>query len=102
MNKTLYCGDVLFAALDAKDFLWRHGKGLSEVLNVIAGDHGVDLFCEVDGLLDSPSPDPARVGKALREIRDLLAEADTPKDRFADSFRWHGARITDLAARLSR
>ncbi|MFU8864767.1 MAG: hypothetical protein ACNA7O_12705 [Rhodobacterales bacterium] len=102
MNNML-CGDAqIFAALDARDFLKSHGSSLSEVLHVIAGDRGIDLFCEADCSLDSLSPDPARVGKALRDIHDLLAEAKTPSDRYADSFRWHGARVADIAARLSR
>lgn len=100
MNKTLYDGTALLAPLDAREFLRSHGKSLTEVLHVIAGDRGIDLFCAADCLLDSLSPDPARVGQAIREIRDLLSEAGIPEDRYAASLRWHGARLTDLAARL--
>ncbi len=100
MNKTLYGGTALLGALDTKEFLRRNGDSLSEVLQQVAGDRGLDLYLEADGLLDGLSPDPARVGKALREICDLLAEAGVPEDRYAAALRWHGARLTDLAARL--
>lgn len=65
-----------------------------------AGDRGLDLYCDAERLRDGLSPDPARVGMALREMRDLLAEADAPADRYAAALRWHGARLSDLAARL--
>lgn len=100
MNKTLYGGAALLGALDTKDFLRRNGDSLSEVLQQVAGDRGLDLYLEADRLLDCLSPDPARVGKALREICDLLVEAGVPEDRYAAALRWHGARLTDLAARL--
>ncbi len=100
MNKILYGGAPLLAALDTRDFLRRNGDSLSELLEGIAGDRGLDLYLGADRLLDNQSPDPARVGKALREIRDLLEEAGVPDDRFAASLRWHGARLTDFAARL--
>jgi hypothetical protein len=100
MNKKLNNAATLLAALDAKEFLRRNGDSLSELLQEIAGDRGLDLYFEADHLLDGPTPNPARVGKALREIRDLLKEAGVPDDRFAASLRWHGARLTDFAARL--
>lgn len=100
MNKTLYGSSALLAALDARDFLRRHGNSLSEVLHATAGDRGLDRYCEADRLLDGLSPDPARAGQALREMRDLLAEAGTPEDRHAASLRWHGARLSDLTAKL--
>jgi hypothetical protein len=100
MNKTLYGSATLLAALDTKDFLRRNGDSLSELLNEIAGDQGLELYLGADCLLDSLSLNPARVGKALRDIRDLLEAAGIPEDRYADSLRWHGARLTDLAARL--
>ncbi|TDE40840.1 hypothetical protein [Antarcticimicrobium sediminis] len=100
MNKTLYGGAPLFAALDILDFLRRNGDSLSELLEGIAGDRGLDLYLGTDRLLDSQSPDPARVGKALREIRDLLEAAGVPDDRFAAPLRWHWARLTDFVARL--
>jgi len=100
MNKTLYGSAALLAAFDTKDFLRRNGDSLSELLQGIAGDRGLDLYFEADHLLDGPSPDPACVGKALREICDLLSQASVPEDRYATSLRWHGARLTDLAARL--
>ena len=100
MNKTLYGGTAMLAALDTRDFLSRNGDSLSELLEGIAGDGGLDLYLLAERLLNSQSPDPARVGKALREIRDLLEAAGVPDDRFAASLMWHGARLTDLAARL--
>lgn len=102
MNTTLHGCGALLAALDARDFLRRHGNSLSEVLCVTAGDRGLELYCEVDRLLDGLSPDPERVGKALRKMRDLLADVGVPEDRHADSLRWHGARLSDLAAALPR
>lgn len=100
MNKTLYGGSALSVALDARDFVRRHGNSLSEVLHVVAGDCGLELYCEADRLLDGLSPDPARVGKVLREMRDRLAEVDSPEDRYSASLRWHGARLSELAAAL--
>ncbi len=100
MNKNLHCTSTLLAALDAKDFMRRHGASLSEVLHAIAGNRGLDLYCEADRLLDGLSPDPLRVGNALRDMRDLLADIDTPEDRYAASLRWHGGRLSDLAAAL--
>jgi len=100
MNKTLYGSSALIAALDAKEFMQRHGASLSEVLHAIAGNPGVDLYCAADGLLDGFSPDPVRVGNALRDMRDVLAEVDAPEDRYSASLRWHGARLSDLAAAL--
>lgn len=100
MNKTLYGGASLLAALDTRDFLRRNGDSLSEMLQGIAGDRGLDLYLQADRSLDGLTPDPACVGKALREICDLLSEAGVPEDRYAASLRWHGARLTDLAARL--
>jgi hypothetical protein len=102
MNKVMNDSAAVFAALDARDFFRRHGNSLSEVLHAIAGNRGVDLYCEADCLLDSLSPDPIRVGKAIRTVRDLLAAATTPEDRHAASLRWHGARLSDLASALPR
>lgn len=102
MNKVMTECSAGFAALDARDFFRRHGNSLAEVLDAIAGNRGVDLYCEADRLLDSLSPDPVRVGKAFRKMRDLLATAPTPEDRHAASLRWHGARLNDLAGALPR
>jgi hypothetical protein len=100
MNKTLQIGTAMLAALDTKDFLRRNGDSLSEVLEGVAGDRGLDLYLAADRILDGLSPDPARVGRALQDICDLLAESCFPEDRHAAAVRWHGARLTDLAARL--
>lgn len=100
MNKTLCGSEVLLAAQGARIFLRRHGDSLSEILQVISGDRGLDLFCEADSLLDLLSPDPELVGKAIHGMRDLLAEADTPDDRYVTSLRWHGARLSEIAAKL--
>ncbi|MFZ3583215.1 hypothetical protein ACOI1H_13735 [Loktanella sp. DJP18] len=100
MNKVMNDGTAAFAALDARDFFRRHGNTLAEVLDAIAGNRGVDLYCEADRLLDSLSPDPVRVGRAVRKMRDLLAAAPTPEDRHAASLRWHGARLNDLVSAL--
>lgn len=100
MNRILPSETSLIAALDARDFVLRHGNSLSEVLHAIAGDHGLDLYCAAERLLDGLSPDPAGVGQVVREMRDLLAEADVPADRYAAALRWHGARLSEFAARL--
>ncbi|CUH39043.1 hypothetical protein JSE7799_01762 [Jannaschia seosinensis] len=100
MNRTFPIESALIAALDAGDFVRRHGNSLSELLHMIAGDCGLDLYCEAERLLDGLSPDPVGVGRAVREMRDLLADADAPADRYAAALRWHGARLTDLASRL--
>ncbi|SDY25997.1 hypothetical protein [Citreimonas salinaria] len=102
MNKTLCGSGALLAALDAQDFLRRHGNSLSEVLHATAGNRGLDFYCAADRLLDGLSPDPVCVGKALRDMHDLLVEVDTPDDRYVASLRWHGARLSDLAAGLPR
>lgn len=100
MNKLLSTGAALHATLDAKDFLRRHGDSLTELLDVIAGSYGVDAYCAADRLLDHLNPNPVRVGRALRKLHELLAEADDLEGRLAGSLRWHGARLHDLAARL--
>jgi hypothetical protein len=102
MNKVMNDSAAVFAALDAKDFIRRNGNSLSEVLHAIAGNRGVDLYCEADRLFDSLSPDPVGVGSAVRKMRDLLAVAPTPEDRHAASLHWHGARLSDLASALPR
>ncbi|WP_334061620.1 hypothetical protein [Limimaricola cinnabarinus] len=102
MNKTLNGSSALIAALNAQDFLRRHGNSLSEVLHAVGGNGGLDLFCKADRLMDGLCPDPRSVGEAIRDMRDLLAKADAPEDRHAASLRWHGARLTDLAASLPR
>lgn len=48
MNKTLYGGAALLGALDTKEFLRRNGDSLSEVLQQVAGDRGLDLYLEAD------------------------------------------------------
>lgn len=100
MNKMVNSEPVLLAALDAKEFLRRHGNSLTELLDLVAGAEGVDAYCTADRLLDRLDPDTLRVGEALREMRDLLAEANLLNGQFAASLRWHGARLSDLAARL--
>lgn len=100
LNKTLYGSGVLLAALDAKDFIRRHGNSLSLVLDTIAGTRGVDLFYEADRLLACSSPDPVDVGMVVRRMRDLLVEAPTPKVRHVALLRWHRARLTELAGAL--
>lgn len=100
MNSTSPIESALIAALDAGDFVRRHGNSLSELLHAVAGDRGLDLYCEAERQLDGLSPDPACVGRALGAMRDLLAEADTPADRYAAALRWHGARLSNLTARL--
>lgn len=102
MNRILPTEGALIAALDAGAFVRCHGNSLSEVLHTIAGDRGLDLYCQLDRLVDGLSPDPARVGRALREMRDLLAAVDTPDDGHAAALRWHGARLSELAKRLHR
>lgn len=100
MNKMLNPETALFAALDAKDFLRRHGNSLTEVLDVVAGALGVDAYCATDCLIDQLEPDPIIVGKAIRQLRDLLADAGMQQGKFEASLRWHGARLSDFAARL--
>ncbi|WP_185803372.1 hypothetical protein [Pontivivens nitratireducens] len=100
MNKMVDSECLLLVALDAKDFLRRHGNSLTELLDLVAGARGVDAYCTADRLLDGINPDTLGGGKALREMRDLLAEADALNSQFAASLRWHGARLSDLAARL--
>ena len=102
MNNIMNDSSAIFAALDAKDFFQRHGNSLCEVLHAIAGNRGVDLYCEADRHLGSLSPDPSSVGDALRTLRDLLATAPTPEDRHAASLRWHGARLSDLVCALPK
>lgn len=102
MNQTLYGSSALTAVLDARDFVRRHGNSLSEVLWIVAGDRGLELYCEADRILGSLSPNPSRVGKVLEDMRDLLAEVDSPEDQYSTSLRWHGARLSDLTVALPR
>src|SRR6056297_3139348 len=77
------------AALDALDFLRRHGAGL----------------CDLHGQSGSDLPDVRRIRRSLRSIRAALAARSTHandalsvrKGYCVDtSVRWYGARISDL------
>lgn len=102
MTKVHYGGGVIISALNARDFLRDHGRSLSELLQVIAGSRGLDLYCDADRLLKGGRLDPARVGVALREMRDLLADVETQDHLFTRSLRWHRARLSELESGLPR
>lgn len=85
---------------DTQDFFARHGNGLSDVLNATSGDAGLDLFCEVTAYLEDLTPDPGRIGRAVRSLCTLLEQAEQVEDKYDAPLRWHGARMSDLAARL--
>ena len=92
---------TLAGLLNAKDFRRCHGSGLAELLHATVGIKGLKLYCEFAQHLDCLSPEPNRVRNALCEMRDLLAAACVPESRHADSVRWHGPRLNELAAGLS-
>lgn len=100
MNNPLTSAGALLAVRDAETFFRRHGNSLSEVLLETGGDPALDLFCETRAQLEGLSPEPGRLGTALRRMHDLLEAAGDPGDRHAAALRWHGARLSELASRL--
>jgi len=95
------------AALDALDFLRRHGAGLCDLLGLLAEETAFDALCDLHGQSGSDLPDVRRVWRSLRSIRAALAARSTHandalsvrKGYCVDtSVRWYGARISDLLA----
>lgn len=97
------------AVSDAKRHLQQHGTSLCELLDAIDDPSGTDPLCDLHMAFEKPFPDAADVGVALRRIERFLA-CQTPSslDRLgrernfyaADAARWHGARVSELAARF--
>ena len=99
MNMTTN-GGVMRAAADAKQFLREHGSSFSQLLRDVAGESGLYLAKELQKALDGDSVDPVGAGHALRAVSNLLIGSDIPRGVCPGAFRWHGARVTDLAARF--
>ncbi|UWQ57284.1 hypothetical protein K3722_12190 [Leisingera caerulea] len=87
---------------DTQDFFARHGNSLSEVLYATTGEVGLDLFCEVKASLEELLPDPGKIGRAMRDLSDMLEQANPVDDQHDAPLRWHGAHLADLSARLPR
>ena len=88
------------AVYDARDFIERHGSGLSQVLQIAGGDAGIDLLCEARQRLDVLTPDPSQVGQSVQQMHDILEQAGYPDYTYSAPLRWHGARLSELMARL--
>jgi len=95
------------AALDATDFLRRHGAGLCDLLDIATDEVAFDALCDLHSQSGSMFPDVYLVRSALRTIHDALAAAKAGKlDEVSlcagycvdTALRWYGARISDLLA----
>lgn len=100
MEMTNTAEGSVHAVLDAKEFLREHGGSLSGLLRAVAGASGRNLTLEVGQALGEEHVDPQRAGHVLRAIRNLLLASEIPRGVCPDSFRWHGARVSDLAVRF--
>lgn len=99
MNMTTN-GGVMHAALDAREFLHEHGRSLRQLLRDVAGESGLYLAVEAQTALEGDSVDPISAGHTLRAVSNLLIGSDIPHGVCPGGFRWHGARVADLAARF--
>lgn len=100
---------IFDAVSDAQRHLHLHGGSLCELLDAIDDPSGTDPLCDLHIAFEKPFPDAVDVGVALRQIERFLA-CQTPSslDRLgrewnfyaADAARWHGARVSELAARF--
>ena len=95
------------AALDATDFLRRHGAGLCDLLDIATDEVAFDAMCDLHSQSGSMFPDVHLVRSAPRTIHDALAAAKAGKlDELSlcagycvdTALRWYGARISDLLA----
>ncbi len=89
--------------------LRRHGASLCDLPDALVDPSGVAALCDLRGAFGQPIPDTDAVEAALRDIRRILADqAPSSLDRIgqerglpaSDMARWHGARVSDLLARL--
>ena len=85
---------------DAQSFFERNGNSLSEILHVTGGNAALDLFCDAKLLLEQIDPNMAEVETTFRKMKEALQDACLSSSQFDPSLRWHGARISELAARL--
>lgn len=100
MNKPFDTNSVSRSVQDVQHFFKRNGNSLSGVLHLFGGNAGLDLFCDANRLLEELDPDPGQVGRAVRQMCNVLEQADGQELRHDAALRWHGARLYDLAARL--
>lgn len=100
MNKAFDTNSASRSVQDVQHFFERNGNSLSGVLHLFGGNAGLDLFCDANRLLEELEPDPGQVSKAVRQIYNVLEQADGQGIGHDPALRWHGARLHDLAARL--
>ena len=100
-------GTACEAALAAVDFHRRHGKGLCDLLDLLADEVAFDALCDLHGQFGAALPDAPIIKRALRTIEAALAARnDSDLDDLSirngycvgTAARWYGARISDLLA----
>ncbi|SFQ65378.1 hypothetical protein SAMN05421853_11650 [Roseivivax halotolerans] len=75
-----------------------HGASLCDILEVVAGEVGVNLCCDLLGALSQKHPDPALVAELVDRARSMLEVAQDVPEAARDAHRWHGARLSELSA----
>lgn len=97
------------ATTDAQSYLCQHGASLCDLLDALDDPAGFGALCDLHGAFSQPFPDPEAVETALGAIHRILAVlAPSALDRIgqarnlpaSDMARWHGARVSELLARL--
>lgn len=99
----------LGAAYAVEQHLHRHGASLCDLLDALDDPSGFAAFCDLHGAFGMPIPNVDLVEASLRDIQRVLAD-QTPSslDRIgydrglpaSDMTLWHGARVSDLLARI--
>lgn len=97
------------ATADARSYLHRHGASLCDLLDALDDPAGFSALCDLHVAFSQPFPDLKAVQSALGSIhRTLAGLAPSALDRIgqarnlpaSDMARWHGARVSELLARL--
>lgn len=91
--------------------LREHGSSLCHLLEELDDPLGIDALCDLHNEFEKPLPRQDVIGAALRDIERVLAgQTSSSLDRlgrernfYADeATRWHGARVNELLAGISR
>ncbi|SLN51840.1 hypothetical protein AQS8620_02244 [Aquimixticola soesokkakensis] len=89
-------------ATTVRGFLERNDVGLADILDRASGLVGLDLLNDLLVVLAKSEPNRLEVVQLLRAIEALLVAARCQDGELEASLRWHGTRIHDLGALLSR
>lgn len=91
--------------------LREHGRSLCHLLDEFDDPLGIDALCDLHNEFQKPRPQQDVIETALRDIERVLA-GQTPSslDRLgrmrnffaSDATRWHGARVSELLAGITR